>query len=251
MSSSGGRDIRPSILRSILGIAVLESRWVTRQPGWLIQDAFMALSFALILWAWGGAEAVKSIIIAWIIAGAWSTGINFVGQDIAWARVYGKLQMYIASPVTPRGYLLGLLASHFAVHMPLSIAVLSLIATALDTLGLIPAAVAAGLLLLPCSVFLGLALAMRIRKHTNISAITNPIAMILIMLPPVFYPLAALPAMLQPIALMVPTAAAAELARSLAGYYAVYQPQLPALVLVMWNIAALVVASRTIKWGHE
>ncbi|BES81847.1 ABC transporter permease [Pyrodictium abyssi] len=238
-------------LRSVLGIAVLESRWVIRQPGWLIQDAFMALSFALILWAWGGAEAVKSIIIAWIVAGSWSTGINLVGQDIAWARVYGKLQMYIASPVTPRVYLLGLLASHFAVHMPISIAVLSLIAAALDALGLIPAAVAAGLLLLPCSVFLGLALAMRIRKHTNISAITNPISMILIMLPPVFYPLAALPAPLQPVALLAPTAAAAELARGLAGYYAVYQPQLPALVLAAWNVAALALASRAIKWGHE
>ena len=40
-------------LRSVLGIAVLESGWVVRQPGRLMQDAFMALSFALILWAWG------------------------------------------------------------------------------------------------------------------------------------------------------------------------------------------------------
>lgn len=136
----------------------------------------------------GSAGAVKNIIIAWIVAGPWSTGINPVGQDIAWARVYGKLQMYIASPAAPHVYLLGLLASHFAVHMPVSIAVLSLISDALDALGLIPAAVAAGLLVLPCSVFLGLALAMRIRKHTNISAITNPISIILIRLPPVFYP---------------------------------------------------------------
>ena len=82
---------------------------------------------------------------------------------------------------------------------------------------------AAGFLLLPASVFLGLALAMRIRKHTNISAITNPISALLMMLPPVFYPLAALPGSIQLVALLVPTAAA-ELARSPAGYHAVYQP---------------------------
>lgn len=61
-------------------------------------------------------------------------GINMVGQEVAWARVYGKLQMYIASPVTPRSYLLGLLASHFTVHMPLNIVVLSLLAIALKLL---------------------------------------------------------------------------------------------------------------------
>lgn len=49
MPSRAGRSVKPSLFRSVLGVAVLESKWVVRQPGWLIQDAFLAMSFALIL----------------------------------------------------------------------------------------------------------------------------------------------------------------------------------------------------------
>ncbi len=209
------------------------------------------LALTLILWAWGGGEAVKAIVIAWIVAGAWATGINIVGQEVGWARVMGILQMFIASPVTPRSYLLGILLGHEVAIMPVNLALVTLVAYTLNSLELVPAAIVAGLLLTPVSTLLGLAIAMRIRKPTNISAITNPISTLFILLPPVFYPMTIIPEPLRPILLAIPTTAAAELARAIANYHNVYTINEPLVTLIAWSIIAIAVAKQAVKWGHE
>lgn len=238
-------------LRGILGVAVLTSRWAVRQPAWLLQDALLLVAFGIILWAWGGVEAARSIVIAWIVGGMWSLGINLVGQEVGWSRVIGTLHMYVASPITPRIYMLGMLLGNISTIFPIELAIITGIAYMLGSMELILAAMAAGLLLAPVSTMLGLSIAMRIRKPTNVSAITNPIAMVLMLLPPVFYPIAVVPGPLRPVALAIPTAAAAELARALAGYHNYYTTTEPLVALVLWALAAVVLASRTVKWGHE
>ncbi len=235
-------------LRGVLGVAALASRWVVRQPSWLIQDAVMALAFLVILYAWGGAEAAKSVVVAWIVGGVWSAGVNVVGQEVGGARLFGLLDMFIASPVTPRQYLAGVLLASLPLLVP-STLLLVLMAAPLHALGLIAPSLAAALLLLPVAVMTGLAIAMAVGKPTNIAAYTNPVASLLILLPPVFYPLAALPAWLRPAALLAPTAAAAELARALAGYHNAYHWATPLLALLAWNAAALAAAKKLIRWG--
>lgn len=241
--------MRPG-LRRVLGVAVLASRWIVRQPVWLIQDLFLVVSMLIILYAWGGALAARSVVIAWLVGGVWGLGVNAVGQEVGWSRVYGTLQLYIASPVKPVEYLAGVLLAQM-LTLPLSLAEITLLAALLDAGSLVAPSLAAALLLLPAAVFTGLALAMSIRRPRNISAVTNPVTMMLVMLPPVFYPLKALPGPLRPIALATPTAAAAELARSLAGYMNTYSWQAPLLVLAAWDLAALTAAGRLVKWGHE
>jgi ABC-2 type transport system permease protein len=235
----------------VLGVAVLSSRWVVRQPAWLVQDALMVAAFGLILWAWGGIEAVKSVVIGWIVAGAWGAGINGVGQEVGWSRVQGTLQMFIASPLTPRAYFLGVLLGSTIFVIPVELAIVSLLAYAMGAPSLVLAALVAGLLLTPISTLLGLSIAMRIKRPTNISAITNPVTSVLILLPPVFYPALALPEPLRLLAIAVPTGAAAELSRAMAGYYNAFSYVEPLAVLVAWAAIAIVLASRTIRWGHE
>lgn len=237
-------------LRRVLGVAALESRWIIRQPAWLLQDLFLVAAFAILLWAWGGGYAARSVVIAWMIAGAWGLGVNMVGQIVGESRMTGLYGLYVASPLRPAEYLAGIMLSSL-LPLPVSVAALTLLAGMLHAVGLVPAALAGGLMLLPSSVGLGLAIAMRVRKPTNIAAVTNPVTLVLTMLPPVFYPLRALPAALRPLALLVPTSAAAELARSLAGYLPAYSPQVPALVLAAWDVALVAAASRLIRWGHE
>ena len=239
-----------SSLRRVLGVAALTSRWIIRQPVWLLQDMLTIIAFLVILYAWGGITAAKSLVIAWLVAGAWSLGVNMVGQEVGWSRINGTLSLYIASPVTPREYLLGTLLAQLLM-LPVELAELLVLAAILHALDLVVPALLAALLLIPVSVFTGLAIAMAVKKPTNISALTNPVSMILIMLPPVFYPLRVLPHWLQPAALAVPTAAAAELARSLAGYMNAVSPTWPLAVLLVWALVAVAAARKTIRWGHE
>jgi ABC-2 type transport system permease protein len=237
-------------LRRVLGVAALASRWIIRQPTWLLQDLLTLIAFLVILYAWGGAEASKTIIIAWFVSSAWSLGVNAVGQEVGWARVNRTIDIYIASPVTPREYLLGLLLAQL-LFLPAELVEITVLALALHATRLVLPALAATALLLPAGLFTGLAIAMAVRKPTNISALTNPVSMLGILLPPVFYPATVLPESLRPLTLLVPTSAAAELARALAGYFNVYTPGLPLAALLLWNALAVTAAKKTIKWGHE
>ena len=64
-------------LRQVLGVAAPSSKWTIRQPLWLVQS-LVAAGFALMSIAWGGVEALENMAIAWLVAGAWSTGLDLV-----------------------------------------------------------------------------------------------------------------------------------------------------------------------------
>ncbi|AEM38420.1 ABC-2 type transporter [Pyrolobus fumarii 1A] len=237
-------------LRKVLGVAVLESRWVLRQPMWIVQEVFTVVAFMVILYAWGGVGAVRHTLIAFMVASGLSLGLNVVGQEVGWKRITGMIDMLVASPVTPRAYIIGALLGHL-IFAPAPLAVMIVVAVLLNALHYLLAGFAAMLLLTPTSTALGLAIAMRIEKPTNIAAITNPISFALMMLPPVFYPAAVIP---EPFRLLVvtlvPTGAAAEFARSLVGL-SPYPPILPLTALIAWLVASMTVAARSVRWGLE
>ena len=237
-------------LRSTLGVAAMGSRWIIRQPMWLLQSLGLTAAFALMLYAWGGIEALRNIVIAWVVAGAWALGVNLVGQNIAWERLHGQLDMLIASPLTPGAYIAGMTLGSM-LFMAFDAVPLAALAAAIGAWRELIAGIAAALLLLPVSVFTGLAIAMSIRNPGSVSAATNTVASLLQLLPPVFYTAAILPPWLRPVALITPTSAAAELARSLSGLPHVYTPADTLAALTAWLVLGAALATRTIKWGLE
>ena len=152
-------------LRGVLGVAVLSSRWIIRQPTWLFQDIAMVAAFLVLLYAWAGMKALPYIVVAWVVGGAWSLGVNVVGQEIGWSKVQGQLQLYIASPLTPRTYLLGLTLAGL-LFLILTLPVLLVLAVVVNALSVLAMGIVAGLALLPASVFASLAIAMKVEKPT-------------------------------------------------------------------------------------
>ncbi len=237
-------------IRSVLGVMVLSSRWIVRQPGWLVQSIINVTGFAIILWAWGGMRGLENLLIAWLVSMGWGLGVNIIGQHVGYERLFGILDIYIASPVTPARYVAGVTLAGLP-YAAVPYMLVFLISLAIGKPELALAGTLASLALLPVSASLGLAVAMRIKKPTNISAITNPIANLLTILPPVFYPLYMVPEPLRPLALSAPTAAAAELARAVAGTGSVAPAWQPALSLLLWLAASTAVAAKVVKWGQE
>lgn len=237
-------------LRKVCGIAYLCSRWILRQPAWLIQNVLTLIGFSILLYAWGGVEGLRYIIIAWIIGGLWSTGVNIVAQEVGWHRMMYLHDMLIASPIKPVHYLIGMFITSLIFPV---IGLLTMIPLAyiLNAWNIMLISLIMGLPVLLTSIMVGLIIVMRIEKPVNISAITNPIAWLLVILPPVYYPAWILPQPLRYVALIIPTSASAEISRQLIGLGASISIWYPLTVITVWIIIGILLASRTIKWGLE
>ncbi len=237
-------------LRRVLGIAFLSSRWIKVQPMWLIQTFLITIGFFIILYMWGGRHGVVNFLVGAIIASMWGQGINVVAQEIAWYRIMRLYEMFVATELTPSALVLGVfvsslafVATEFAAYLP--------IALVFNGLRYLVLAVLIGLGELVISLLLGLAIALRVSIATNISAITNPIASILQILPPVFYPASMLPNLVRYIAMTCPTAAAAEVVRQVAGMGAAVPLWMPIVSLCAWLIAGFALSSKYMKWGLQ
>ncbi|MCD6276173.1 MAG: ABC transporter permease [Thermoplasmata archaeon] len=234
----------------ISGVAYLTSRWIRRQPMWLVQDLFIVAGFAILMFVWGGISGLRNVLVAWFISGSWGMGVNLVAQSIGWDKQGKTMDMFIASPVKPFHYIFGYFISSLIFLVADFLYMLPLIFF-LNAWGIVLASLIAVAPLLVISNFVGLAIVMRIKKPTNISAITNPIQMMLIILPPVFYPAHIIPLPARYFVLMLPTAAGAELARQLSGLSTWGNLWYPVAVLLIWLVLGIVTSSRAVKWGME
>ncbi len=234
----------------IKGIAYLASRWIRRQPLWLVQDAFMVVGFAILMYIWGGIEGLKNVFIAWFISGSWGMGINFVSQSIGWDKQGKVMDMFIASPARPVHYVIGYFISGSVFVAVDMLIILPLIAY-LNAWNILVGSLITVAPLLISGTLVGLTIVMRIKKPTNISAITNPLQMLLVILPPVFYPAQVIPLNIRYFVLLIPTAAGAELARQLSGLSTWNNMWYPAMVLVAWAIIGVITSAKTVKWGME
>ncbi|MCX8195606.1 MAG: ABC transporter permease [Acidilobaceae archaeon] len=237
-------------LLSSIGIARLLSAYLLRQPGWLVQDFMFAFALLVILYSWGGREGISYAITGYIAASAFSFGINGVGTIIGWNRVMRTLELYIASPITPRAFLIGAILGEIPYFIVIAILYL-IVGGVLGQLSIVLYALLVALLISPLSILLGLAAAFYVKKPANLSAITNPLTFIGTMLPPVFYPVAVLPDFLRLPALLIPTAAAAELARTLAGLSRSFDPLPLFLIIFAWTLLAVLFANRVVKWSLD
>ncbi len=234
----------------ISGIAYLTSRWLRRQPLWLVQDAFMIISFAILMFVWGGITGLKNVFVAWFISGAWGMGINIVAQNIGWDKQNRVMDMFIATPVKPWHYVLGYFMPGLT-FVAVDLAFMLPLIAYLNAWNILLASLVAVVPLLITGTLLGLAIVMRIKKATNISAITNPLQAILVMLPPVFYPAQLIPLNIRYFVLLIPTAAGAELARQLSGLSTWHNLWYPAAVLIAWVITGILASAKMVKWGLE
>ena len=246
-------------MMSFKGVAYLSSRWIRRQPIWIIQSILYMLGFTVIMYFWGGAEGLRNMVVAWLIMSGWNTGINVISQDIGWNRISRILFMYIASPLTPFSYILGVFLSGM-IFLLAGVAAIGVISMIMGFLKELVIGLIVSMPLTFISILVGITIVMRLREGTNVSAVTNPISSIFSVLPPVLYPANIIPETiklglitvpLRKIALLVPTASAAEIARQLSGICVSEPLWYVIAVFICWVVVSIVLAKKTLKWGHE
>jgi ABC-2 type transport system permease protein len=236
----------------VFGVAYAELLFWKRQWMWLAQSLMYLLGFAVVAIAWGGLAALKHIIVVSAIAGAWGIGLNVIGQMVGWHKLSKQYEFHVASPLSLVEYYAGVVLGQVPflaadVAVPLAAALL---------LGVPPAPLLAlsaiALAALALGSFLALAVVLRIRNPMNISAVTNPLYSLTTILPPVYYPMSALPQPLRLLALVSPTTPLAELARLATGAAeACLDPAAALGLAAAWLLLSAVALKGALKWGLE
>ncbi|NIO38437.1 ABC transporter permease [Candidatus Bathyarchaeota archaeon] len=238
-------------IRQILGVAAIRIKGIQRQPLWMAQSIIGVSAWALTMYAWGSTRALENLVLVYIVAGSWALGLNTVAQSIGWERVDLIYDSNVASSITLPIYFLGQivgLTPYFLVNLVMSIAVAATIGMKLSLL--LPLMFVAVVSMILGS-FLSLSIILRLKNPTNISAITNPLYTLTIFLPPVYYPLAFLPALLRETSLVMPTVSLMEMARWVTYTPTACNPILSLISLLSWLSVSTLLVAKKLKWGSE
>lgn len=209
--------VRPARGR-VWPIAVLASRANIRQPMVYLTLAAMPLSYFLVFTMVAGRELGQHAFIGAAIAFTVTGGVVSLPQTVVLYRMRKIHHMVVASPIKPLTYFLGLSVSRLVYIAPPVLVVLTVFAFLGDRplwriVALLPALLLAWMF--GCSV--GFAISRRWDNPAYIASTANMIGYLLVLLPPVYYPMAMLPEWLQMPISVIPTASLAELMRAMAG----------------------------------
>ncbi|MFY9717703.1 MAG: hypothetical protein WAK40_07220 [Thermoplasmata archaeon] len=140
-------------------------------------------------------------------------------NEAAYIRIDHKANdLYLAGPLTPEAYFLGMSAGILFVYVP-PVFLLGVLATIVAHLTLGPLVLLAGLsgMVWLCSASIGYVFSTAFRDNRAIWAYSSLFFNVFGVLPPVFYPFGLFPAALRPVALLMPPSAAAALVQNALG----------------------------------
>lgn len=236
----------------ILGVAFRQFVLFKRQWMWLAQSVVATLGLVAIFSFWGGVEALKHMVIVLLVVSGWNIGLNIAAQSIGWDRVSFEYEKRVASQLSPLEYMLGSLIGaflpFFSSELPLAALLAVWAGVSLQGLVLVVLLSIVGTFL---GLFLSLSIVLRLRNPMNISAVTNPLATLTTMLPPVYYTPLMLPEPLRTACIIVPTTALVDLGRALTMQAHAYPLPLSLASVTVWTIITALTMKYKLKWGLE
>jgi ABC-2 type transport system permease protein len=214
-------------------IAALTLKPNARQPLFIVLISLLPLSFFLVFRLIGGRELSQHALYGIIVVFATNAGVISLPQIAVSYRTSRLQEMYVASPVGPGLYALGIGLSRLLFALPPIVLVLGLLVAGG---GMRPASLPLAAAVVACTAFTGImagfAIALLVPDIYLISSVANMLGLLLTVIPPVYYPLALVPAGLRWLPLLTPTANAAQLLRVLGGAAA----SSPGLLAAHWAI---------------
>lgn len=206
------------VLRQISSLTLLMSRGSLRQPLVYVAMAASPASYFLVLSLLGGVRLGRHALLGALVAFAVNAGIVSLPQLALFYRARRLQDVFVASPVSPLTYALGMAISRLVYVAPPLLVVYVLLATVSGlSLWHLVAVIPLTLLAWLTGSLLGFATAARWENPMTIATASNMLGVLLVMLPPVYYPLELLPPAVRWVALAIPTANVAELLRVVVG----------------------------------
>ena len=201
-------------LREAWYIGVWDSLPILRDPMILFILSLISFLPVFFLFLFSGGQAALPALV-----GAVVLSLAFVGMGVAQSVYFNKhwfrfQDILVASPVSPLSYALGLALSTLIAASPalvLSFGIL-LLSKPIGPLAFL-LVIAVSLLMWLAMVFVGYVIGLTTKNTRRANSIPQVLGFLLGFLPPVYYPVSLLPGFLQPVAMLVPSTHAAQLAK--------------------------------------
>ncbi len=251
MARSAHRRLPFRQARAAFPVAALMSRASLRQPIIYVTLTAIPASYVLLLFLVRGRGLGETALVGAVVAAGTNAGLISLPQILLGYRMRRLQDMFVASPMSPHAYLFGAALSRLVYIAP--VLVIALTAFAIVG-GVGPARLAAMVGLVAISwvtgSVLGFLVTARLPDPASVSAASNMLGVVLVMLPPVYYPIELLSERVARPLLALPTVDVAVLARALNGQTGGDSPYLvPALVvLAAWLLVGGVYAWRRLRW---
>src|SRR5437899_5074189 len=250
-SSRSWGDRLKSRIREALYIGLFDALPLLRDPMLLVVISLFSFLPVIFIFVFADqASAVQSLIGAIVLTFSF-TGL-FASQSVYFNKQWFRFQdMFVASKVSPASYALGLSLSGLVVALPgVVVASVFLLLSGGSSPAGVVLLLATSFLLWIGLVFVGFAIGATTKNARRANSIPQVLSIALGFLPPVYYPLSRLPAIAQPIAMLIPTTHAAQLAKYYFGLISIPASE----VVIGWayliGFAALMgfIASRRAHW---
>ena len=178
--------------------------WLRRNPMSLVFTAISPFSLLFVLFVISGGQYIHFAVAGSLVMALVGYGLA-LGQDISFYKTEYKVQdVFVASSVSPLTYMAGLALSELLFGLP-ALAVLATLVVYFGSIFSIPLLVATILLIWGAMSAMGFFLSSHMLHMRNATQVISFVNVILAVLPPVFYSIDIMPAVLRPLAYAVPT----------------------------------------------
>jgi ABC-2 type transport system permease protein len=178
--------------------------WLRRNPMSLVFTAISPFSLLFVLFVISGGKYTYFAVAGSLVMALVGYGLA-LGQDISFYKTEYKVQdVFVASPVSPLTYMMGLALSELLFGLP-ALAVLAAFVLYLGSYLSVPLLVATVLLIWGAMSAMGFFLSSHMLHMRNATQVISFVNVILAVLPPIFYPINIVPEVLRPLAYAVPT----------------------------------------------
>lgn len=224
--------------------------WLRRNPMSLVFTAISPFSLLFVLFIISNGQYVDFAVAGSLVMALVGYGLA-LGQDISFYKTEYKVQdLFVASPVSPLTYMMGLALSELLFGLPALIVLAFLVVLFGASLFSIPLLAATILLIWGSMSAMGFFLSSHMLHMRNATQVISFVNVILAILPPVFYSIDRLPDILRPLAYAMPTTHASLILQYIMGKGVPEEWSLGFgfVVLIIYLIGFLVLAKTKAIW---
>ncbi len=191
--------------------------WLRRNPVSMVFTAISPFSLLFVLFVISNGQYTNIAAAGSLVMALVGYGLA-LGQDISFYKTEYKVQdVFVASPVSPLTYMMGLALSELLFGLPALIVLAALVVYFGASLYSIPLLVATILLIWGAMSAMGFFLSSHMLHMRNATQVISFVNVILAVLPPVFYSINRIPEWLLPLAYAIPTTHASLMLQTMMG----------------------------------
>jgi ABC-2 type transport system permease protein len=191
--------------------------WLQRNPMSLVFTAISPFSLLFVLFVVSNGQYVHYAVAGSLVMALVGYGLA-LGQDISFYKTEYKIQdVFVASPVSPLTYMMGLALSELLFGLPALTVLAGLVVYFGAPIATIPLLIATVVLLWSSMSAMGFFLSSHMLHMRNATQVISFVNVVLAVLPPIFYPVTNLPESLQYLTYAVPTTHASMMFQHIMG----------------------------------